>query len=167
MKGQLWISAVLYIALGVVIITLILAAGLPLIDKMRDRNTIVQTKTLMLQIDDNIRTVAHEGPGSKRFLSPVDIGEGELVVNDEAEQISWSIITNNKMMEPGIEFQEGFLNYTLEETPVEKEYKITLKLDYLDIADIKLDPNNPYGNPFVGTYSLTIEIYLKRKWWRR
>ena len=56
-KGDVWVSAVLYIALGMVLITLILSAGLPLIEKMRDKNTIVQTKNLLFNINANIETI--------------------------------------------------------------------------------------------------------------
>lgn len=158
MKGQLWISAVLYIALGVVLITLILAAGLPLINKMRDRNTILQTKEMLFQVDENIRSVISEGPGSKRFLSPIEIGKGELYFDKEdTNNITWTINTNNKLVEPGFLFEEGYIQYFLEPSLVEGEYYIHLNLDYSDIADIKLSDTNPYGNPFTGTYGLTIE----------
>ena len=158
MKGQLWISAILYMALGVVLITLILAAGLPLINKMRDRNTILQTKEMLIQVDDNIRAVISEGPGSKRFLSPLEIGKGELFFDKEdTNNITWIIRTNNKMMEPNIMFEEGFIEFFLEESLIEDEYLIHLNLAYGEIADIKISDDTPYGNPFTGTYSLTIE----------
>ncbi len=158
MKGQLWISAVLYMALGVVLISLILAAGLPLINKMRDRNTILQTKEMLIQMDENIRAVISEGPGSKRFLSPLEVGKGELYFDkDNTNNITWTIRTNNKIMEPNIMFKEGFIEFFLEESLIEDEYLIYLNLAYDEIADIQLDPDNPYGNPFTGTYSLTIE----------
>jgi len=158
MKGQLWISAVLYIALGVVIITLILAAGLPLINKMRDRNTILQTKEMLLQVDENIRAVISEGPGSKRYLSPIEIGKGELYIDKEGtSNVTWIVRTNNKMMEPNILFREGYIEFFLQESLVENEYVVNLNLDYYKIANLELSDKTPYGNPFTGTYSLTIE----------
>ncbi len=71
-KGDVWVSAVLYIALGMVIITIVLAAGLPLVTKMKDKNTVAQTKRVMLSIDDNLKEVATEGPGSRRVI-PLEI----------------------------------------------------------------------------------------------
>ena len=87
MKGQIWISAVLYSALGIIIITIILSAGLPLINKIRDRNLVTQTKDIMRTLDDNIKKVANEGPGSKRFLSPLIIDGGELVIYETNERL--------------------------------------------------------------------------------
>jgi len=56
-KGQIWISAVLYIALGVVAISIVLSAGVPLINKIKDKNTIVQTKDILFAVDNIIRKV--------------------------------------------------------------------------------------------------------------
>ena len=84
MKGQVWISAVLYIAIGIVAISLILSAGLPLIYKMRDRNTVMQTKDLLHTFDSSIRQVASEGLGSQRVLDPVIIKGGKLSVEKDS-----------------------------------------------------------------------------------
>ena len=77
--GEVWVSAVLYLALGLILITIVLAAGIPLINKIRDRNTVAQTKDILFVLDKNIRTVASEGTGSKRYVSPVNIDAVELV----------------------------------------------------------------------------------------
>ena len=34
-KGQVWISAALYTALGVILVTLILSVGMPFVDKLK------------------------------------------------------------------------------------------------------------------------------------
>ena len=67
-KGQTWISAVLYIALGTVVLTIIIAAGLPVLNKLRDRNAVLQTKEVLFELNNVIRTVVSEGPGSQRSL---------------------------------------------------------------------------------------------------
>ena len=68
-KGDVWISAILYFGIGIVVITIILAAGLPVINRLRDKNVIIQTKQVMHTIDDNIREVIREGPGSQRVVT--------------------------------------------------------------------------------------------------
>lgn len=154
-QAQIWISAVLYIALGVILITIILAAGLPLIEKMKDRNTFMQTKTLMYSIDDNIKQVAKEGPGSKRYLT-IDIDQGELYINlNNNNKITWIKETKSKLMEPNIQFQEGSLNILLEPTETEEEYKLNLELDYNNLFSISLD--SQYNNPLKGKYGLSIQ----------
>ena len=155
MKGQIWISAVLYTALGLVIITILLSAGLPLINKIRDRNLVTQTKNIMHTLDDNIRKVVNEGPGSKRFISPLVIDSGELIIDETNDRIIWSLKTNNKMAEPNIIFDEGSLKMFLNETAVEDEYIVNLELRYDNFADLQL--SSQYGNPFIGEYSMSIE----------
>ena len=83
-KGEIWISAVLYTAIGIVAMTLILAAGIPLINKIKDRNTFAQTKELMYVFDESIRTVISEGLGSQRELSPFNIQRGDLYINENS-----------------------------------------------------------------------------------
>lgn len=151
-RGQIWISAVLYIALGIILITLILSAGLPLIDKMKDRNTISQTKTLMYSIDTNIKQVTKEGPGSKRYLT-IAVDEGQL--NIENNKITWIKETKFKLIEPDIEFEEGPINILLEKTETEGEYLMNLELDYSNIAKIQLE--SQFNNPFKGKYGFSIE----------
>lgn len=155
MKGQIWISAVLYTALGLVIITILLSAGLPLINKIRDRNLVTQTKDIMHTLDDNIRKVANEGPGSKRFISPLVIDGGELIIDELNDRIIWSLKTKNKMAEPDIIFDESSLKLFLNETVVEDEYIINLELRYDNFADLKL--SSQFENPFIGDYSMTVE----------
>ena len=154
-RGQIWISAVLYIALGVMLITIVLAAGVPLVEKLRDRNTLLQTKELMYAIDDNIKTVATEGTGSKRFLSPLNIDKGELIIDEKSDEIIWRTRTHYKAMESGIDFREGALILSSQETNIEDEFLLMIKLAYSSLANITLD--SQFDNPFVGTYSLLIE----------
>jgi len=162
-KGDIWVSAVLYIALGMVLITLILSAGIPLVNKMRDKNTISQTKKLLHAIDENIRTVANEGPGSKRYLSPVEVSSGVLAIEDKnsdddealGEIIQWNITTANKLMEPGMDFPEGSLIMRMEEGVLEDEYILSITARYKDVANLTL--NSKFQNTMTGRYSVTIE----------
>ena len=159
-KASIWISAVLYIALGVLIITLVLAAGMPLIEKMKDQNVFVQSKKMMYVLDQNIRDVANEGPGSRRYLSPFEINKGSVEVDLEPNNITWTMLTTNKLMEYNsldnlgdLQFKEGNLIIWLDETKNEDEYLLTLKLPYEDFAEINLGKG---GNPLSGKYALSI-----------
>ncbi len=158
-KGQIWVSAVLYIALGMIVVTLILSAGIPLISKMRDRNTITQTKAVLFNIDKNIKAVSNEALGSVRYLSPVDINAGELYIDRlDSNKIEWSMKTNSKLIEPNTGFSEGNLHMILEETPIEDEYLMRLYLDYSDSnINISLSPASQFQNPFQGRFSFSIE----------
>lgn len=156
-KGDIWVSAVLYIALGMIVITLILSAGLPLIGKMRDRNTIAQTKRVMFDLDSNIKAVVNEAKGSTRYLSPVDINTGELYIDRNGNnKTEWSMKTKNKLMETGIEFEEGDLKLKLDETATEGEYEMKLYMDYNE-KNVDVSLAGDYQNPFQGRFSFSIK----------
>ncbi|MFH0936063.1 MAG: hypothetical protein V1815_00090 [Candidatus Woesearchaeota archaeon] len=151
-KGDIWISAVLYLALGVIVLIIILNAGVPLIKKMTQRNIVSQTKDIMFILDKNIRTVINEGPNSRRVLSPFTIDEGSLYINET--DVSWEMETSDKMMEPNIVITEGILKMILKPTKQVDKYIINLNLNYNDITKLELQSNSV--GPFSGKYTLTI-----------
>ncbi|QQG38923.1 MAG: hypothetical protein HYS32_00450 [Candidatus Woesearchaeota archaeon] len=132
-KGDIWISAVLYIGIGIVILVVILSASMPLIRKARDENVISQTRQVMLELDDNIRTVIGEGAGSQRVFS-VEIGRGELFINDLNNSISWSLETNAEVAEAGSVVHFG--NLDLLNLKQAEGFLVTLSLSYNNTADI-------------------------------
>jgi len=167
-KGDVWVSAVLYIALGMILITLILSAGLPLINKMRDKNVIVQTKNLLFNLNANIESVANEGAGSRRYISPVVISSGALSIDPTNDWVLWKMTTKNLMMEPNRMdtgpdslkvFTEGALNMWTVETAIEGEYEIFLQLKYgyLDISYGGVDTECTSAPSLTGSYSFSIE----------
>lgn len=163
-KGFVWVSAVLYIALGVVAISLVLSAGLPLINKMKDRNTVLQTKDVMHAIDTNIWQVRSEGVGSRRFLEPVIIKGGKLMIFNDENRVVWEMKTKAKIMEAcptgkiedWCKQSEGNLLMIAQETKIEDEYLITLELNYKNIKTIEL-VDYTSGSGLVGKYALSIE----------
>ena len=153
-KAQIWISAVLYIALGIIVIALILAASIPLIDKIKDRNTVTETKNLLLTIDETIRIVSKEGPGSQRELSPITINKGRLFIHPETDIILWNLKTSAIILEPDTPIEEGVLSLLHKTTQVKNEYLMTITLDYTDHIDLELESD--YQPPFTGHYSALI-----------
>lgn len=100
-KADVWVSAVLYFGLGIIVISLLLAAGLPAINKLRDKNVIIQTKEVFQVLDKNIRDVVRGGPGSQRVVS-VDIKKGDFKIDhNNKEIISWDYISKIAISEPG------------------------------------------------------------------
>ena len=100
-KGDIWIATVIYIAIGVITLTLIVTAGVPLINDMRDRNTFVQSKDVMHSIDEAINTVVSDGPGSRRALNPVIIKKGELTIltKEKGNNLFWQMQTKANIQE--------------------------------------------------------------------
>lgn len=153
-RGQIWISAVLYIALGVIVVTIILSAGVPLIQKMRDRNVVTQTKNIFFVVDESMVAVMNEGPGARRVFAPFEIRAGDFYVEDRTNRILWNYTSTAKLLEPGITLKEGAVNLRNYETLVEEEFIMNLMLNYTDVANLSL--KSDFQGPFTGLYSLTI-----------
>ncbi len=159
-KGQIWVSAALYIALGIIVITVVLSAGLPLINKIQAKNTFLQTKKVMFNLDETIKGVMLEGAGSKRPVF-VEIKEGELIIDpitNNKKRIIWTFLSKyNPGIEENIEIKEG--NIKLFNQLKGSEYEITLTLDLTDFlgnADLKYD-NEMSKKVIMGSYNLAIE----------
>ena len=174
-KGVIWISAVIYIALGIVAITLILAAGLPLINSLKDKNTYSQTKDILIHIDQNIEEINTEGPGSRRFIDTIVIKGGKLdMIIEEQEKlktIRWTMTTPAVIVELSdkkscsqdltdegcIAFKEGPLTIYQEETIVNEEYLIVIELHY-DKIKVEFDAMSTQGPTDIqGQLSLLME----------
>ena len=137
-RGDTWISSVLYILLGLIVISILLASFLPLIDKMKDKNTFIQTKVLMSGLDDTIKETL-EGVGSQREFF-LDIQKGEFQIDSDKEEIRWKLITKARLLEPKVDdeknvFKEGDLTVFADTS---EGYALNVVLNYGKI-NIDLD----------------------------
>jgi len=105
-KGQVWISATIYILVAVTALVIILAATQPLINRMRDKATVQKQKETMVALDEQITGVAEEGAGSQRVV-PIDILEGQIVVKNEG--LVYEVETESKVVESGSQIELGNL----------------------------------------------------------
>lgn len=134
-KGDVWVSAILYFGLGIVVITILLVAGLPVINKLRDKNIVIQTKEVMHTIDQNVREVIKEGPGSQRVVSlnikkgKIDVESNKIVWTYEGSKIPISE-PNENCENPAIEVAEGKLNIVTCNAAVAKTYNIKIYSEY-------------------------------------
>lgn len=153
-KGDVWISAVLYFGLGIAIISILLAAGLPVINKLKDKNIALQTKEGFHKIDENVREVIRGGPGTQRILS-LEIKKGEFKIIDD--KITWIYSSKVYLSEPSetscelnglnndyivnvantcIPIKEGNINLATKKSGTQGTYDIGYVLDYSDLAHI-------------------------------
>jgi len=153
-KGEIWVSAVLFISLGVIVISVILAAAIPMINRISDKNTIVKTKEVLITIDDAVNTVANEGPGSQRQLDSLVIDKGELDIINGTYLVSWSLDTSGEIMEKGVEITEGDIHEILNSTFVEEVNKVRL---WVTSDKVNISLNSKFTSPFKGSYSVTIK----------
>lgn len=160
-KGQTWISAAIYLGIGIVAMTLILSAALPLIRNLRDENTVSQTTDLLTNLDNVIRNVAIEGAGSKRIFS-VDIRKGDFKIiavdldNDGIidSRIVWSLDTDAEVAELDQEILIGDVKLKQVAGGGSKN-TVSLTLDYLDSSIIFTEASNKAS--LVGANNLIIE----------
>ena len=168
MKGQIWISAILYIALGVIAISIVLSAGVPLINKLKDKNTILQTRDLMFNIDNIIRDIRDEGPGSKRVIQPFIIKDGNFFFNTSSNKIQWNLNTNAIFTEPcgknkkectdnNLILKEGPIEIYQTSTIIEDEYVVNLEMDYKNVGFLVMKTDTGKDTFLLGRYTLTIE----------
>lgn len=127
-KGQeAWVSAALYLGIGIAIIGIVLGAGMPMINKLRDKNVVLQTKEVLFTLDNNIREVARSGPGSQRLLN-IEIKKGEFKIDEKKERIAWEFESKAMLSEPGEEISEGNLNILTEGR--DAPFRVKLWIDY-------------------------------------
>ena len=154
-KGDIWISAVLYIGIGIVAITMILGAALPMIENLKDKNTIEDTKNLIYVLDKNIRAVASEGPGSQRELNPFIVNKGNFYIDfNDTDSINWSITTKAFYIENDATIQEGSIDISSMATNIKGENIVTLGTHY---DKLNLSLQGDLQNPFLGTYTLVVK----------
>ena len=103
-KAQIWISLVIYVLIATTVLILVLQAGFPLLNKMKEKALFSKTKDVMVELDKQIREVASEGIGSKRVI-PINVREGQLSVKNN--KLIWDIITQNKILESGTRQEFG------------------------------------------------------------
>ena len=143
-KGDVWVSAILYFGLGIIIITIMLTAATPVINKLRDKNIIIQTKDIFQVIDANIREVAREGPGAQRPLT-VDVRKGEFSFPVDGRTVQWKYeskaLIADVCLPPSAnapppadidcpQVREGNVKIIVRPGKADKSYDTTLKLDY-------------------------------------
>lgn len=152
-RGEIWISAALYIGIGIVLVTLILSVGIPLVNKIQTRNTVLQTKDVMFKFDKLIRDVYLEGLGSRRPFF-IDIKEGEFLIDkNDNNWMEWIIEAEDNLgVEPDLDLpiKEGNLNMKAE--TVGEGFRIHVWLDFSELVDIESDLES-----LTGKYNLVVE----------
>ncbi len=152
-RGQIWISAALYTAMGIILIGLILSVGMPFVNKVKMRNTLLQTKNVMYDMDKLIRDVWNEGLGSRRPIF-IEIKEGQFVIDEVDDKITWSVIASDKLgIEPDLDpMEEG--NLLISSIQLGEGFNIKLELDYKDNIELKTTAGT---ETLSGAYNLVIE----------
>ncbi|MFH1408796.1 MAG: hypothetical protein ABIH34_02725 [Nanoarchaeota archaeon] len=106
MKGQIWVSVLLYFLIMAVVVALLLGTGKPIVERMRDRSAFYEMRDTFFAIDKQIEAVASEGPGSQRVI-PIDVRRGKLII--EGDKLTWEMETSANLIDAGSRQQLGNL----------------------------------------------------------
>lgn len=96
-KSQIWISAVLYVLMTAIIMVVVLEAGTPILNNMKDKAIFTQTRDNFMSLNQHIVDVSNSGPGTQRLI-PIQIKKGYLKVDNE--KIKWYMDTKADIIEP-------------------------------------------------------------------
>ena len=156
---MIWVSTIIFIAIGITIITLILSSANPMISRMSDKNTIFRTKDLLSQLDGAVKEVVEEGPGSQRRIDLVSIEKGELYIEKMPlnYSIRWEMETNTELMELGQEITEGNIHMLLNSTKIVGTNKIILWVESNKVTTNLTTDFTDGSGPFKGKYIFTIK----------
>ncbi len=105
-KGQIWVSAVLYILITTVVLVIVIQLGTPLLENLKDKTIFSKTKDNFLAIDKQIKDISSEGYGSQRII-PLEIQKGKVDITEDG--IKWQMQTDADIIEPGSSIALGDL----------------------------------------------------------
>lgn len=181
-KAQIWISAILFILVITVSLTIVLQAGTPIIENLQDKTIFTRQKNLFLALDQHILDIAAEGQGSQRVI-PVEIEKGDLEVTGGA--LRWVFRTNARILDSGQEIDLGNLfitsnadvsvsetndTYTLENSFVEFTFRKCETSCFLNSSDLLqqvtfMNPETGVDTATTGNFDFEIGAFGPGPWY--
>lgn len=105
-RGEIWISAIIYVLVAVAVMVLVLEAGIPMMKGMKEKSAFTKIRTTVTALDQHIEDIASEGQGSQRVI-PIEVNDGEL--RFENDRLLWKLETESKVVEPRTRAVQGNL----------------------------------------------------------
>lgn len=140
-KSQVFVSAVLYLLITGIVMVLLLEAGIPVLEKARDKAIFDREQDQFLNLNQHIKDVASEGQGSKRII-PVQVEKGNLEV--EGNSLKWSMLTDARIIEPRTHISFGDLKVVSEFDVSATEYNNSYIIEnsYIRVNFSKCETDN-------------------------
>lgn len=169
-RAQIWIEAMSYLLISLIIIGAILAFIKPKIQEMQDKSILENSIKMMEEIDSTISSIAEEVPGNKRKIS-LELKKGNLKIDGINNKILFEINSKYEYSEPGKDYKLGDL--IIKTVKKGKMNDINITLDYQGIYNITYDdqdklkeitPSSTPYNLFIsneGGKNLTINLKAK------
>jgi len=103
-----WISYLLYLAVSILVVTLVLVAGMPMLERAKDVSIVTSAKNQLQKIAEATFDVSKAGPGSTtEFQFKVD--EGFLFVDPEKSKVYFTKNITTGIIAPRTKVKEGYI----------------------------------------------------------
>ncbi len=127
-KGQVWIETVIYILVGLSLISLILAFAIPKVNEKRDRAIVEQMINSLIVLDGKINEVIDAGEDNRRIVD-FSMKTGSLYFDSPNDRITFTLDgTKKPYSEPGVKVPLG--RVIIETVEGKKTFSINLNLEY-------------------------------------
>jgi type II secretory pathway pseudopilin PulG len=157
--GQIWVENVIYILIGLTLITAVLAIAFPQINKIKDKAIVEQTISALEDLNKIINEVK-QTEGNIRIVQ-LKNSRGNIYIDGEKDVIKYELEdTNLELSEVDSEINYG--EFTLLTTNYGSKYKITIWKNYTSL-DFKINKNDENKDeietlqPGSTAYKITIE----------
>ncbi len=147
-SGQIWVETVIYTLIGLAIMGLVLTIARPKIEEKKDSIIIEQAIEALKNIDSKIMEV-RTAPGNRRSVE-LKVGRGDLIIDLDADKISWIIDSSFEYSEIGKSVPVGRVSVLTTEDPlkvtISSEYNFNLSYDG-ELSGLKKINSAP--NPYI------------------
>jgi len=150
------VETVIYTVIGLTIIGLVLAAVIPKINNKKDEVVIEQSIEALGKIDEKVYEVIDQGVGNRRVVD-LEINKGVLIIDMDANTISWVVDSGIKYSEEDVMIPLGNLNITTTKKG-SSSWEVESRVGYN--VDIRYDGENSGEkqlNPAPAPYKFVIE----------
>ena len=89
-KSQVWVETMIYLLIGIAVITAVLAFALPKINEMKDKTIVDQSINMLNQLDAKIVEVQETGQGNVRNVE-LQMTNGEIILDYYADTITYEL----------------------------------------------------------------------------
>jgi len=157
-RGDVWISAVLYILIGLAIMGLLLMVVRPKIEQMRDTITIDQTISTMNRLDETISRT-REAPGT-RLEYLLQLSKGTVEINAVSNSITWTIDSSVARSEINKPINVGSIKMLT--TPISADrWGVSLTLNYTNMFNLTYNGNDE--NKVLGEAKIPYDLWIENR----
>lgn len=136
-KSQIWIETVIYLLIGITLISIILITALPRIENMKDKRIVEQTADALNDIDSKIVEIISTS-GNTRLIE-FRVAKGKIEIDADDDEIRFILDdTGLELSQPGVEIDLSGNVFLLTEKTA-SNFKIILVSKYPKLDLVNFD----------------------------